>query len=142
MLGDRIIIDVDASFLWTLCERLAGRGAACCDMGGPRKERHLPPLARGAFIWSPRWEPGACLKVRLAREVFTFVDDSPTGGRGHSMPDAKLLSLASDLRARANELSARAETMYEVDAEQRMRAVAACHEKLAQQVEQHGAQGL
>jgi hypothetical protein len=52
------------------------------------------------------------------------------------MPDVKLLSLASELRARANEFLARAETMYDVDAEQTMRAAAACHEKLAQQVEQ------
>ena len=51
------------------------------------------------------------------------------------MPDVKLLSLASDLRARAKEILARAETMYDVDAEQTMRGVAACHEKLAQQVE-------
>jgi hypothetical protein len=52
------------------------------------------------------------------------------------MPDVKLLSLASDLRARANEFLARAETMYDVDAEQTMRAAAARHEKLAQQLEQ------
>jgi hypothetical protein len=52
------------------------------------------------------------------------------------MVDVKLLSLASDLRARAEEILARAETMYDLDAEQTMRAIAACHEKLAQQVEQ------
>ncbi len=52
------------------------------------------------------------------------------------MSDVKLLSLASDLRARAKEILARAETMYDVDAEQTMREAAACHEKLAQRVEQ------
>jgi hypothetical protein len=35
-----------------------------------------------------------------------------------------------------NEILARAKTVYDVDAEQTMRAVAACHEKLAQKVEQ------
>jgi hypothetical protein len=51
------------------------------------------------------------------------------------MVDVKLLALARDLRARAREVLSRAETIYDIDAEQRMRAVAACHEKLAQGVE-------
>ncbi len=51
------------------------------------------------------------------------------------MPDVKLLSLANNLRTRAKEILARAETMYDGDAEQTMREVAACHEKLAQRVE-------
>jgi hypothetical protein len=51
------------------------------------------------------------------------------------MVDVKLLGLARDLRARAREMLSRAETNYDMDTEQRMRAVAACHEKLAQGVE-------
>jgi hypothetical protein len=104
--------------------------------GRSEEARPLPPRASSASIWPLRREPGACLKVRLAREVFIFGGASQAGRAGHSMPDVKLLSLASDLRARANEFLARAETMYDVDAEQTMRAAAACHEKLAQQVEQ------
>jgi hypothetical protein len=46
-------------------------------------------------------------------------------------------ALARDLRARAQEILARAETMYDTDAEQTMRDVAARHEELAQRVE-HG----
>jgi hypothetical protein len=56
------------------------------------------------------------------------------------MVDVKLLSLAMDLRARAREMLSRAETVYDMDTEQRMRAVAACHEKLAQRLE-HGSLG-
>jgi hypothetical protein len=51
------------------------------------------------------------------------------------MVDVELLSLARDLRARAREILSRAETVYDLDAEETMRAVAACHEKLAQRVE-------
>jgi hypothetical protein len=49
------------------------------------------------------------------------------------MVDVELLSLARDLRARAREILSRAETVYDLDAEETMRAVAACHEKLARQ---------
>ncbi len=52
------------------------------------------------------------------------------------MVDVNLLSLARDLRARAQEILARAETVYDTDVEQTMREVAARHEKLAQRVEQ------
>ena len=52
------------------------------------------------------------------------------------MVDINLLSLARELRARAQEILARAETMYDSDAEQTMREVAARHEQLAQRVEQ------
>jgi hypothetical protein len=57
-------------------------------------------------------------------------------GKSPEMVDINLLSLARDLRARAQEILARAETMYDTDAEQTMRQVAARHEKLAQRVEQ------
>jgi hypothetical protein len=59
------------------------------------------------------------------------------------MVDSNLLSLARDLRARAQEILARAETMYDSDAEQTMREVAARQEKMAQRVEQgSGAEGM
>jgi hypothetical protein len=52
------------------------------------------------------------------------------------MPDANLLSLARDFRARAEEILTRAETMHDADTRQKMREVAAGYEKLAQRVEQ------
>jgi hypothetical protein len=59
------------------------------------------------------------------------------------MVAVKLRSLALDVRARAQEILVRAETMYDVDAQQTVREVAACHEKFAKRVEQDlGAQGL
>jgi hypothetical protein len=57
-------------------------------------------------------------------------------GKSLEMVDINLRSLARDLRARAQEILARAETTYDTDAEQTMREVAASHEKLAQRVEQ------
>ena len=47
------------------------------------------------------------------------------------MPDGEILSLVRDLRARAEEISARAETFNDADARQRMRTIAATYEKLA-----------
>jgi hypothetical protein len=52
------------------------------------------------------------------------------------MPDRKLLALARDLRARAEEILAKAKTMSDADAREMMHAVAAGYEKLAQRVEQ------
>jgi hypothetical protein len=52
------------------------------------------------------------------------------------MVDDKLLSLARDLRARAQEMLVRAETMCDLSAQQTMREVAARHEKFAERVEQ------
>jgi hypothetical protein len=51
------------------------------------------------------------------------------------MVDVKLLSLAMDLRARAQDILVRAETMYDVDAQQTMREIAARCVKFAEQVE-------
>jgi hypothetical protein len=66
-----------------------------------------------------------------------------SGGKSLEMVDINLQSLARDLRARAQEILARAETIYDTDAEQTMREVAARHEKLAQRVEQgSGAAGM
>jgi hypothetical protein len=52
------------------------------------------------------------------------------------MLDDNLLSLARDLRARAEEILTRAETMNDADARQKMREIAASYEKLAQRIEQ------
>ena len=53
------------------------------------------------------------------------------------MPDTKLLLLARNLRARAEELLARAETFEDADARQKMRKIAATYVKLAQRLEAH-----
>ena len=53
------------------------------------------------------------------------------------MADVELLSLARDLRARARDILSKAETVYDLDAEETMRAVAARCEKFAQRVEHH-----
>jgi hypothetical protein len=53
------------------------------------------------------------------------------------MPDLKLLGLARSLRARAEEVLAKAETMKDASAKQKMRDVAASYKKLARSLEQH-----
>ena len=53
------------------------------------------------------------------------------------MPDQKLLSLATALRLRAEEVLAHAEEMNHEETQRRMRGVAATYEKLAQGLEQH-----
>jgi hypothetical protein len=55
------------------------------------------------------------------------------------MPDQELLSLAIELRARAAEISARAETFHDANIRQNLREIAASYEKLAQRLEQHAA---
>lgn len=52
------------------------------------------------------------------------------------MPNDKLLELASDLRARAEEILTRAQTMNDADARRKMREIAANYEKLAERIEQ------
>jgi hypothetical protein len=52
------------------------------------------------------------------------------------MPDKNFLSLAADLRARAEELLLRAETMQDALAALKMREIAAGYERLAQRLEQ------
>jgi DNA-binding ferritin-like protein len=52
------------------------------------------------------------------------------------MPDLMLLARVRDLRARAEEILAQAETMTDADARDMMRAVAASYEKLARRLEQ------
>jgi ubiquinone biosynthesis protein UbiJ len=51
----------------------------------------------------------------------------------HRRPD--LLSLANDLRERAEEVLARAETFHDVEAQEMMRTIAANYEKLARKLE-------
>jgi len=52
------------------------------------------------------------------------------------MPEInRLLSLARDLRARAREVLAKAETMKDADARQKMHEVAAGYERLAERLE-------
>jgi len=53
------------------------------------------------------------------------------------MPDHKLFVLAGSLRARAEEVSAKAEAMKDAGAKQKMRDVAANYKTLAQNLEQH-----
>jgi len=54
------------------------------------------------------------------------------------MPDAQLLSLARDLRARAEQALAKAETMQDADARQKMLKVGARYERLARRLEEEG----
>ena len=51
------------------------------------------------------------------------------------MPEAKLLSLARNLRARAQEVLAQAEIMENAEAQQTMREIAASYERLARRLE-------
>ena len=51
------------------------------------------------------------------------------------MRDAKLLSLARNLRARAQEVLAQAEIMENAEAQQTMREIAASYERLARRLE-------
>jgi hypothetical protein len=51
------------------------------------------------------------------------------------MPNIQLLMRAGDLRARAEEILAKAETYCDEDSREIMRGVAASYEKLAQRVE-------
>src|SRR5258706_16469961 len=52
------------------------------------------------------------------------------------MPNLKLLARVCDLRARAEEILAKAESMTDADARGMMRAVAVSYEKLARRLEQ------
>jgi hypothetical protein len=52
------------------------------------------------------------------------------------MPDQWFLSLAMDLRARAAEIAARAETFHDEEARQKMLSITEAYLKLAQRLEQ------
>jgi hypothetical protein len=51
------------------------------------------------------------------------------------MPDLKLLAIAQELRDRAEEALARAETFRDTYAKEKMREIAATHEELARRLE-------
>ena len=97
-------------------------------MARPRRQR-----AGLGGIWPLSPEPGS--RVVAPVSARPSVQVLPAKTASFAMADIKLLALAMDLRARACEMLSRAETIYDTDAEQTMRAVAACHEKLAQRVE-------
>jgi len=52
------------------------------------------------------------------------------------MSDPKLLLLAAELRARAEEILTRAGTFHDADARRKLHGIAATYEKLAQRIEQ------
>jgi hypothetical protein len=54
-----------------------------------------------------------------------------------AMPDRWLLSIVMDLRARAEEILARADSFHDAEAKQKMRGIADTYEKLAQRLERH-----
>lgn len=53
------------------------------------------------------------------------------------MPDQWLLSLIAALRARAEEILARADTFHDEEARQKMRRIAGTYEKLVERLERH-----
>jgi phage gp46-like protein len=53
------------------------------------------------------------------------------------MPDQWLVSLVTKLRARAEELSVRADSFHDEEAREKMHRIAETYEKLAQRLEQH-----
>jgi hypothetical protein len=57
------------------------------------------------------------------------------------MPDQWLLSIVIELRARAEELSVRADSFHDEEARQKMRRIAETYEKLAQRLERHARDG-
>jgi hypothetical protein len=52
------------------------------------------------------------------------------------MPAPRVLLLARDLRARAEEILSRAETFHDAEARQKLREIAASYEKWAERLEQ------
>jgi hypothetical protein len=57
------------------------------------------------------------------------------------MPDQWLPSLVIDLRARAEEIWARADSFHDEEARQKMRCIAETYNKLAERLEQHARYG-
>jgi len=53
------------------------------------------------------------------------------------MPDQWLLSLITELRARAEEILTRADSFHDAEAKQKMRRIAETYEKLAERLERH-----
>jgi len=81
-----------------------------------------------------------CIVSSVENDCVALWFPAPTtaqAARPQLMPDQKLLSLATALRLRAEEVLAHAEEMKHEDTQRRMRGVAATYEKLAQGLEQH-----
>jgi len=53
------------------------------------------------------------------------------------MPDQWLLSIVIELRARAEEISVRADSFHDEEAREKMRRIAETYEKLAERLERH-----
>jgi len=53
------------------------------------------------------------------------------------MPDQWLLSLITELRARAEEILTRADSFHDAESKQKMRRIAETYEKLAERLERH-----
>jgi hypothetical protein len=88
--------------------------------GGPR-----PSISR--YVWNSTH--ASTLEALRVGVFYSF--------RGLAVPDQELLSLAMELRARAEEMLARAETFHDADVRQKMRGIAAGSENLAQRLEQY-----
>ena len=98
------------------------------------RDSHFPVmsgnLTHGSSVLNPR--AGYATRAPAPSPILTCRGRSrANSGEGYPMPDAEILSLVRDLRARAEEISTRAETFNDADARQRMRTIAATYEKLA-----------
>jgi hypothetical protein len=71
-----------------------------------------------------------------AERHIRYVEPNAARKVGISMPDVKLLALATSLRARAEEVLAQAETMKDAGAQRKMRGIAASYVKLAERLEE------
>jgi hypothetical protein len=101
-------------------DQLAARFELLCA----RRSRGTHENVRGQM--RPRGNPNTILALKLF---------GPKGS-GAPMAHEHLLSLVANLRARAEELLLRAETMRDADARLRIREIAAGYDKLAQRIEQ------
>src|SRR5262249_14630491 len=120
-----VLLDMVASSVNSSPKRLPRRRR------GPRRSlsRYVGNCTRGSAL-----ECGAGGPQRALRPPSSIL--YPPGGVGANswgtpMRDAEILSVVRDLRARAREISAGAETFNDADARQRMRAIAATYGKLA-----------
>src|SRR5258708_39855597 len=111
-----------------------------CRPGRRNCQARKKPLARPrrqraglGGIWPLRPEPGS--RVVDPVSARPSIQVLPAKTASFAMADIKLLALAMDLRARAREMLSRDETIYDMYAQQTMRAVAGCPEKVAQRVE-------
>jgi hypothetical protein len=97
--------------------------------------------ARRTAATKTKIKPQPVQKVAPARRIAQTCDSLRSKGcvaigGPRKMPDLKLLARVRDLRARADEILAKAETMTDADAREMMRAVAVSHAKLAERLEE------